>query len=152
VRPYRWTVVFMVLTTILPVAMELIVPRQLQVVVDGGIRAGDMDVILHGSITMFGAALIGAVATLGQGYFRAYLSQGLAFDMRNALFGHIEAFSFGNLDHLQTGQLMTRISSDVDVVRMFSSNGLSLLLRASLMVVGSLVLVIITDWQLSEVI
>jgi ATP-binding cassette subfamily B multidrug efflux pump len=151
VRPYRWTVVFLVLTVILPVAMELVVPRQLQVVVDQGIRAGNMNVIISGSMIMFAAALVGALATLGQGYFRAWLSQSLAYDMRNALFSHIQTFSFGNLDHLQTGQLMTRISSDVDIVRMFTSNGLSLLLRALLMVLGSLVMVIVTDRQLSLV-
>jgi ATP-binding cassette subfamily B multidrug efflux pump len=151
VRPYRWTVVFLVLTVILPVAMELVVPRQLQVVVDQGIRAGDMGVIVSGSMIMFAAALIGAVATLGQGFLRAWLSQNLAYDMRNALFSHIQSFSFGNLDHLQTGQLMTRISSDVDIVRMFTSNGLALLLRALLMVLGSLVMVTLTDRQLSLV-
>ena len=150
-RPYRWVVLLLIVTTILPVAMELIVPRQLQLVVDEGIRARNMDAILRGSMIMFATALIGALATLGQGYCRAGFSQGLAYDMRNALFGHIQAFSFGNLDHLQTGQLMTRVSSDVDVVRMFSSNGLSLLLRAVLMVAGSLVMVIVTDWQLALV-
>ncbi len=151
VRPYRWTAVLMVLTVILPVAMELIVPRMLQFIVDQGIRASDMGVIIRGSLIMLASALIGALATLGQGFFRAWLSQGLAFDMRGELFTHIQSFAFANLDRMQTGQLMTRLSSDVDVVRMFTSTGLALLLRALLMVVGSIVLLMLTDWQLSLV-
>ena len=44
---------------------------------------------------------------------------------------------------------MTRISSDVDIIRMFSSNGLALMLRALLMIIGSTVLVLLANWQLS---
>jgi ATP-binding cassette subfamily B multidrug efflux pump len=148
-RPYRWTAVLQVLTVVLPVAMELVVPRVLQYMVDQGIRAGDMPVITQGAAIMLGAALLGALATLGQGVFRARLSQGMAFDMRNELFAHVQAFSFANLDRLQTGQLMTRLSSDVDVVRMFTSAGLALMLRALLMITGSVVMLVLTDWQLS---
>jgi ATP-binding cassette subfamily B protein len=110
-----------------------------------------MTAIIQGSAVMFGAALIGALATLGHGVCRAQLSQGLAFDLRNELFTHIQGLSFGNLDRMQTGRLMTRISSDVDMVRMFASAGLSLILRAVLMIIGSVVMIVITDWQLSVI-
>ena len=151
IRPYRRIVVLLVLTVVLPVAMELIVPRLLQYVIDKGIRVKDLTAITRGSSIMLGAALIGALATLGQGFCRAWLAQGLAYDMRNELFAHIQALSFSNLDKMHTGKLMTRISSDVDVVRMFTSAGLSLLMRTTLMVAGSTVMLVLTDWQLSLV-
>jgi len=151
VKPYRWVAVVLVLTVILPVAMELVVPRALQSIIDRGIRLSDMNAIWRGSLVMLAAALAGAVATLGQGFCRAVLSQGLAFDIRNTLFGHVQSFSFGNLDHMQTGQLMTRLSSDVDQVRSFASHGLSLMLRALLMIIGSMVMLLIIDWQLALV-
>jgi ATP-binding cassette subfamily B protein len=151
VRPYRWTAFFMLLTTILPAGMELIVPRALRFIIDQGITPGDMDAIVRGSVIMLAAALVGAAATLSQGYFRATLSQGLAYDMRNKLFAHIQTFSFANLDQMQTGQLMTRLSSDVDIVRMFSSAGISLLLRVLTMVIGSVILMSLIDWQLTLV-
>jgi ATP-binding cassette subfamily B protein len=151
-QPYRWTAVLLFFTVVLPVTMELVVPRVLQYMIDQGIRAGDMPVITRGAAIMLGAALLGALATLGQGVCRARLSQGMAFDMRNKLFAHVQAFSFANLDHLQTGRLMTRLSSDVDVVRMFASTGLSLMLRALLMITGSVAMLILTDWRLSLII
>ena len=77
------------------------------------------------------------------------MSQGMAFDMRNDLFKHIESLPFATLDQLRTGGLMTRISSDVDIIRMFSSNGLALMLRALLMIVGSTVLVLIANRELA---
>ncbi len=151
VRPYRWVAFFLLITVVLPVAMELVVPQALHYVIDQGITPGDMAAIWRGSGLMLGSALVGVLATLGQGVCRALLSQGLSFDMRNRLFAHIQTFSFANLDHMQTGQLMTRLSSDVDMVRMFMGNGLALLLRAALMVAGSVAMMFVIDKQLARV-
>jgi ATP-binding cassette subfamily B protein len=129
--------------------MELIVPRALSYIIDHGIEPGDMHAIWRGSAIMLVTALIGALATLGQGVCRALLAQGLAYDMRNALFAHIQTFSFANLDTMHTGQLMIRLSSDVDLVRGFISHGLSLLLRALLMLTGSVVMMFVIDARLA---
>lgn len=148
-RPYRLEIFIGIFTVILPVSMELLVPRMLQFVIDDGIRQQDMDAIIQGTLVMIGAAVLSAITTLGQGLVRARISQGMAFDMRNDLFNHIQSLPFATLDQLRTGGLMTRISSDVDVIRMFSSNGLSLILRALTMIIGSLVLVLLMNVQLA---
>lgn len=149
VQPYRWVVFWLVLTVVLPVAMELLVPKALNYIIDVGIEMGDMTAIWRGAVIMLVTALIGSIATFGQGVCRALLAQGLAYDMRNTLFSHIQKFSFANLDKMQTGQLMTRLSSDVDLVRGFTSHSLSLLLRASLMLVGSVVMMFVIDAPLA---
>ncbi|MEZ4868347.1 MAG: ABC transporter ATP-binding protein [Caldilineaceae bacterium] len=151
-RPYQLIVILGLSMVVLPTAMELVTPRMLQYIIDQGIRAQSQSVVIRGALLMLGAAVIGALATLAQGYCRAYLSQGIAFDMRNELFAHIQSLSFANLDQLQTGQLMTRISSDVDTVRMFSSAGLALLLRALGMIIGSVIMLLVTDWQLTLIV
>ena len=147
--PYKLLIAGTLLTVVLPVAMELVVPRLMRVVIDQGIMQSDMTAIWQGSAVMFGAAVVGAIATFGQGIFRARLSQALAYDIRNALFRKVMTLSHPDVDQLQTGQLITRLTSDVDVVRMFSSIGLSLLLRAVLMVAGSMVLISLSDVRLS---
>ena len=152
VWPYRRIAILGLLTVLLPVAAELVVPRMLQTIIDDGIRAGSMEVVWQGALWMLGASVLGAAATVAQGFYRARLSQGIAFDMRNALFTKIQSFSWANLDQMQTGQLMTRVSSDVDTVRMFTSAGLSLILRAVIMIVGSVIMLVLTDLQLSLVI
>ncbi len=152
VRPYAWVSFFLVITVVLPVAMELAVPRALGFVIDEGIVPGDMQAILRGTAVMLVLAFAGALATLGQGVCRAVLSQGLAYDLRNALFSHIQTFSFANFDQLHTGQLMTRISSDVDLVRMFIGNGLALILRFGLMILGSMIMLFIIDRQLALIV
>jgi len=147
VKPYFWIAFFLVLAVILPVAMELVVPKALNYIIDEGIQTGDMEAVWRGSAFILGSALFGVIATLGQGVYRALLSQGLAYDMRNHLFSHIQTFSFANLDKMQTGQLMTRLSSDVDLVRSFFSHGLSLQLRALMMIIGSMVMMFVIHWR-----
>lgn len=148
-RPYKWMLVLGLFTTVLPVLMELVTPAMLRLVIDEGIKGQNMERIWYGASMMLLAAIVGAVTTVGQGIARAQISQGIAFDLRNKLFRHIQAFSFANLDRAQTGQLMTRISSDVDVVRMFMSAGLALLIRAGLMIIGSVVMMLLIDVQLT---
>lgn len=147
--PYKLLILGTILTTILPVVMELVVPRLMQMVIDAGIRESDFQVVWQGALYMFLAAVVGAIATFGQGVFRARLSQALAFDIRNELYQKVMALSHADVDQIQTGQLITRLTSDVDTVRMFCSVGISLLLRALLMVVGSLIMVTVTHPPLS---
>ncbi len=147
--PYKWLITGTIVTTILPVMMELTVPRFMRVVIDDGILQSDFQAVWEGALVMFLAAVVGAVATFGQGVFRARLSQALAFDIRNELFAKVMQLSHPDVDQLKTGQLITRLTSDVDVVRMFSSVGISLALRAALMVVGSMIMLMLSDVRLS---
>ncbi len=147
--PYKWLIAGTIVTTILPVMMELTVPRFMRVVIDDGILQSDFQAVWEGALVMFLAAVVGAVATFGQGVFRARLSQALAFDIRNELFAKVMQLSHPDVDQLKTGQLITRLTSDVDVVRMFSSVGISLALRAALMVVGSMIMLVLSDVRLS---
>ena len=71
VRPYNTIFFLMVITVILPVAMELAVPRALRYVNDEGIETGNMQAIIQGVAVMSVAAMLGAIATLGQGVYRA---------------------------------------------------------------------------------
>ena len=72
--PYRWIAFVLFFTVIFPVAMELVVPRALQFMIDQGIRVGDMNAIARGAAIMLGAALVGALATLGLSIMRASFS------------------------------------------------------------------------------
>ncbi len=103
-KPYRVYLFFGFWTTVLPVAMELSVPRLLQFIIDRGISPRQLDMILLGAFWMFIAAIIGAISTLGQGWRRAVVSQGLALDIRHGLFRHIQSLSFANLDQMRTGR------------------------------------------------
>ena len=127
----------------------LVAPRLLEYIIDEGITPRQMPIIIQGALVMLAAAVVGALATVFEAILMARVSEGMAYDIRNRLFNRIQTLSFGNLDRLQTGQLMTRVSSDVDIVKMFVNMGVTMIFRAGITATGSLVLLIATDWQLS---
>jgi len=151
-KPYRnWMLIAFGLI-IIEALTQLIIPRLLQYVIDQGITPRVMRVIITGSLLMLGAAAIGAYATVQRAVYAARFSQSMAYDMRNDLFTRIQTLSFGNLDRIQTGNLITRVSNDVDQVRMFTSMGLMLIVRALVLVVGSIGFLVATNARLSIIV
>lgn len=148
-KPYRWMVLAGIFCTAGTAAADLAVPRLTQRAIDMGITPGRLDIVISSALGMVGMAAIHALLSALTGVLAARASQGLAFDLRNELFGTIQRLSYANLDRHQTGQLMTRVSSDVDMVRLFVSMGMRMLTRAPLMILGSLVLIYLTSPRLA---
>ncbi|HSJ52625.1 MAG TPA: ABC transporter ATP-binding protein, partial [Anaerolineae bacterium] len=110
---------------------------------------GAVSVILWGAVAMVAVALFRALFSFTQAYWAAKASQNVAYDLRGALYQKIQQLSFGYHDRAQTGQLLTRATSDVDRVQMFVGQGFIMFLTALLMIAGSLILLFSLDWQLS---
>jgi ATP-binding cassette subfamily B multidrug efflux pump len=146
---YRWQTSGAFVSLLLGTAGSLVVPRLSQIVIDQGISAGSMNIIVWGATGIVVAAVVSAVFSYLQGFLAARASQGVAYDLRNALYAHIQRLSFGYHDRAQTGQLITRATSDVELVRMFISTGLVQLVSALLMMTGSLILLFGTNWRLT---
>ncbi len=94
------------------------------------------------------AAVRGVFAFL-QSYNAERLSQSVAFDIRNDIFGKIQRLSFSYHDKNQTGQLMVRATDDVEKVRLFIGQGLLLALQSIVLLLGTLVIIAFTNWQLT---
>ncbi len=93
--------------------------------------------------------MIGALGGMSNGIFAEITAQGFAADLREFLFRKVQTFSFGNLDELETGQLITRLTNDVTQVQEAIVMILRMLVRAPLLLVGSLVMAIVTSPQLA---
>jgi ATP-binding cassette subfamily B multidrug efflux pump len=100
---------------------------------------------------LVGLALARAMFTFLQGYLAERASQGVAYDLRDALFERIERLSFSYYDRVQTGQLVTRLTSDVEQIRTFAGSGVVQLANAVVMLVGTTVVLLYLDWQLALV-
>jgi ATP-binding cassette, subfamily B, multidrug efflux pump len=100
---------------------------------------------------LVGLALARALFTFLQGYLAERASQGVAYDLRDALFERIERLSFSYYDRVQTGQLVTRLTSDVEQIRTFAGSGVVQLANAVVMMIGTTVLLLYLDWQLALV-
>jgi ATP-binding cassette subfamily B protein len=148
-KPYWLLAVGIFVSLLLSSLLNLVIPALTQRIIDDGISAGSISFILWGAVGMVAVALFRALFTFLQGYWAAKASQNVAFDMRGALYEKIQNLSFGYHDQAQTGQLLTRATSDVERVQMFVGRGFIMFVTALIMIVGSLILLFSLDWQLS---
>ena len=101
----------------LEVTMDLLQPRLIERIVDQGIARSDMGVVINTGLWMIGLALVGLVGGIGCAVFAVLAAQGFGADLRGTLFRKVQALSFGNLDRLETGGLITRLTNDVTQVQ-----------------------------------
>jgi ATP-binding cassette subfamily B multidrug efflux pump len=148
-RPYWHWAILAPLMMVLEVAMDLMQPRLIQNIVDQGIAQSDMGVVINTGLWMAGLALVGLVGGMGCTVFAVLASQSFGADLRQTLFGKVQALSFGNLDRLVTGELVTRLTNDVVQVQEVVMIMLRVMVRAPLMLVGSLILAALTSPQLA---
>lgn len=130
-------------------AARLVIPRLTQMIIDDGIAAGRMDVVIRAAVGTVGIAIAGSAFSFLQGVLAVRTAQGVAYDLRNQIYAKIHSLSFSYHDRAQTGQLLTRATSDVEMVRMFVGMGFIQFLSALLMMAGSIALLFATDWQLA---
>ena len=148
-KPYwRW-VLLAPLLMLGEVTMDLMQPRLLATIVDEGIARLDMGVVLRTAGTMVGFAILGAGGGISNGVFASKAAQSFGADLRQDLFSKVEQLSFANIDRLQTGQLVTRLTSDVVQVQEALYTLLRIMVRAPLLLVGGLVMAIATAPQLA---
>ena len=138
-RPYWHWAVLAPLLMVLEVVMDLMQPRLIARIIDNGIMQRDMAVVLNTGLLMVGLALLGAVGGIGCTAFSVLASQGFGTDLRNALFRQVQSLSFANLDRLETGSLITRLTNDITQVQEIVSMMLRIMVRAPLLLLGSLV-------------
>lgn len=148
-RPYRLLVLLAPLMMLGEVAMDLMLPRLTQHIIDDGIANNDLGMVLRTSALMIGLAVLGAIFGVLCGVFAVRASLEFATDLRDSLFRKVQSLSFANLDKLETGGLITRLTNDVvqltDAVQMM----LRILVRAPLLLVGSIAMAIFTAPRLS---
>ena len=147
--PYRRPALLALALLIAVIVFDLMMPRLIQRLVDDGVAKNDFQVIWTTALTMIGIATLNALMMVGNTILAARVSQYYGADLRSALFRKVQALSFGNLDHLQTGQLMVRLTSDVSMVQMVFLLSLRILTRAPLLMVGSIVLLVVTSPRLA---
>lgn len=135
----------------LEVAADLMQPRLLQRIIDMGITRSDFTLVQHTGLLMFLLALFGVFAGGACTVFATLAAQNFGADVRSALFAKVQSLSFGNLDQLESGALITRLTNDVNQVQEVVLLLLRVMVRVPLLLIGSLILAVITSPRLSLV-
>lgn len=131
------------------VFMDLAIPRLIEQIIDGGIARRNPQVVLNTTLIMLGLTVLSALFAIGNNILSVRVGEGYGRDLRGALFLKIQSFSFGNLDRLQTGQLMVRLTSDIMMMERIVRVSIRIGTRAPLLMVGSIILMVSTDSRLA---
>lgn len=149
VKPY-WKLALLSLILLTAVAfMDLAIPRLIQRIIDQGINANSMEVVVQTSILMLCVSGLSALFAVWNNSFSVRAGESVARDIREALFLKIQSFSYGDLDHFTTGKLLVRLSSDTTAVQRLVQISLRIGTRAPLMMIGSLILMFNTNARLA---
>jgi ATP-binding cassette, subfamily B, multidrug efflux pump len=149
IRPYRWDFSIGLLATAAANALAVLIPLTF--------RGGIDSIVQHGTsapLLMYGLAAI--LLTIGKGWGEylahqriAGMGQRVAYDLRNQLFSHLQCLPSAFFDHANTGDIMSRSTSDVEGVRMFITWSLSTILEMMFLFIAALMLMSLMSWQLT---
>jgi len=149
VAPYwRQSILALILLTSV-VFMDLAIPRLIQRIIDQGIAGKNMDVVFRTTLIMLSLTILSTLFAIGNNILSVRVGESFGRDVREALFQKIQTFSFGNLDKVQTGQLMVRLTSDIMMVERIIRISIRIGTRAPLLMIGSIILMISTSPHLA---
>ena len=151
VKQYKWVAIATPVCMLLEVLMETMIPFLMASIIDNGVNKGDMNHIIKIGILMIVTALIGLVGGLLGGRFGAKASTGFARNLREAMYNHIQTFSFANIDKFSTAGLITRMTTDVNSLQMSFQMLLRMAMRAPASMICALVMAFSINAKLSMI-
>ncbi len=151
-KPYWWQVLILVLSTALQVWTTLCLPALMADIINNGIVVGDTDHILAVGGQMIMLSLVSAVGAFISSYFAALVGTNFSRDLRADMFKHNITFNLMDLKDFSTASLITRTTNDISQVQSVTTMILSLMLRAPLFCIISLVMAVQTAPDMSWII
>jgi len=148
-RPYWPLVAGSYLLLLINNGITLGMPLIIRSIVDRGIRGGEPDFILRGTLVLMGLALTRGLFTYFSGSWTETASQNVAYDLRNALHEKLQSLSFSYHDRAETGQLLTRAISDVDRIRFLTGRAIVRLVEILTLVAGIAISLMLMHTQLA---
>ncbi len=151
-RPYRRLVLISLFGTLISVGINITIPLQTARVIDDGIAQGDSRVVAEVVILMVILIIVGMVIAAATTAVAVRVAFNTITDLRRDLYDHVQSLSFANLDKLPSGELLTRLTSDMTKVQTVLTMGLSFIAQAPLMFIGSLAAIIALDAGLTVIV
>ena len=148
-KPYLKETILAPLFKLFEAILELFVPLVMAVIIDKGIVNGDTALILQQGAILIGLGIVGVVVSITAQYFAAKAATGFTADVRQALFSKIQYFSFSQLDAIGNDTLLTRLTSDRNLVQSGLNIALRLLLRSPFIVVGAIVMAFVVNVEMA---
>ena len=148
-KPYLKEMILAPLFKLFEAILELFVPLIMAVIIDKGIENRDTTLILQQGAILIGLGILGVAVSITAQYFAAKAATGFTADVRQALFSKIQYFSFSQLDAIGNDTLLTRLTSDMNLVQSGLNIALRLLLRSPFIVGGAIVMAFVVNVEMA---
>lgn len=145
---YKWLIILGLLLMFVELAVELIQPLFIQGVIDDGIAENNLNTVWFYLGLMLFASIISTIAGIFNTYLSSFATNAFGNDLRNAIFRRVQRFSLETLSKFNGSTLITRLTQDVLISEMLLFMGMRILLRAPLLVIGSLVMSFVVNVKL----
>jgi ATP-binding cassette subfamily B multidrug efflux pump len=151
VRPYWKQVILALLSLVVMTGISLLIPWIIGQFIDQGLIAGNYQLIITAAGLLLGIGIARAILIYFQRYLTERIAAQVGYDLRNRLYDHIQRMTFTYHDHAETGQLISRTIEDVRSIERFTGNGIVELVHLSLLMVGIITLLYITNPRLATI-
>ncbi|MDR3582227.1 MAG: ABC transporter ATP-binding protein [Candidatus Pacebacteria bacterium] len=146
-KPYKGLVFLLVILTILPSALNLVVPKIISNAIDDFAQGGFVlrTVVIEFSVV----AILIFILTYLQSVAQVYAAERVARDLRTKVAAKISRQDYSFIDRATPAKLLTNLTSDVDAVKSFIAQAISSIVSSVFLIIGASVLLLMTDWRLA---
>jgi ATP-binding cassette subfamily B protein len=148
-RPYRWRVVGLLITILLISTISLVSPLLFRAMIDVAIPEGNSHMITLLALGMMAVPLVSGVIGVAQRWLNSQIGEGVIYDLRRALYTHMQQMSLRFFTQTRTGEIMSRLNNDViGAQRAISDTAVSIISNI-VKVVATLAIMFAIDWRLT---
>src|SRR3954452_11506405 len=147
--PHKALIAVFLVVTVVDAAMVVVTPLLVQRIVDDGILTGDRALVAWLALAMAGVALFSALLSVVSGWLSSRIGEGLIFDLRTRVFGHVQRQSLAFFTRTQTGALVSRLNNDVIGAQRAFTSTLSSTVANSIAVVVVGIAMLALSWQVT---
>ncbi len=148
-KPYRGLLVVILVTIAVITGLSIVPPLLMRTLIDTAIPEEDLALVTWLGLGMVAIPLINGVVGVLQRRATAEMGEGIIYDLRRQLFDHLQAMSLGFYTNTKTGELMSRLNSDVVGAQQAVSSTFVTLVSNVFSVVATLVVMISLEWRLT---
>lgn len=148
-RPYKGKASIALFLLLVGVALDLLAPWLLKQTIDLGIMQSNMSAVLLYASLMALMQLSKSVIMYFQNILQERVGQDVVFDMRQQLYGKLQRLSFSYYDKAQTGQIMSRMTGDIDAVKNFIGFGAMFMIMGAVSGLGTLGVMLALQWKVT---
>ena len=147
-KKYRIYVILGPIFKLIEAVFELIVPIVTSLIIDKGVRQGDLTYVWHMGSVLIGLGAVGLGSALICQKFASIASLGFGTAVRNQMYEKINTFSHAEIDRFGTPSLITRITNDVNQLQQAVALLIRLVIRAPFLAIGAVIAAMLIDWKL----